>query len=230
MSELAPEATPTTTPEAPPAANTPEARTPEGELKPANTTPTPEATTSPTPEGDKPKEGDKPAAGAPATYADFKAPEGYTLDKAVIDKAVPIFKELNLNQDQAQKLVEFYASTQVDGAKAGEAAYNATREGWRNEVLKDTTLSTGTDLKPEVKQAIGRTVDALGAELAAEFRQVMDLTGAGDNPAFVKAMHKLSAFVTEGRPASGSGPSPAGQRAPDAKPKSIASAMFPNLP
>jgi hypothetical protein len=226
MSELAPEITPTPETTPTPAANTPEARTETGELKPANTTPTPPTPETKSPEGEK-----KPDAttGAPETYAEFKAPEGYTIDKALIDKAAPIFKELNLNQDAAQKLVEFYATTQLDGAKAGEANYSAMRETWRGEVLKDTTLSSGSDLKPEVKQAIGRTVDSLGPELAKEFRATMDLTGAGDNPAFVKAMYKLSEFVTEGRPVAGGGPSPAGQKAPGSKPPSIASAMFPNL-
>jgi len=228
MSDLVPETTPTPTPATPPAVNTPEARTETGELKSATST-TPSTET--TPETKTPEDKTKPEAttGAPEAYADFTAPEGYTIDKATIEKALPIFKELNLSQDAAQKLVEFYATTQLQGAKAGETAYNTMRETWRGETLKDTSLATGNDLKPEVKQGIGRTIDSLGPELAKQFRETMDLTGVGDNPTFVKAIYQFSKFVTEGRPVQPGGPSPAGQVSPDAKPKSIASAMYPKL-
>jgi hypothetical protein len=40
----------------------------------------------------------------------------------------------------------------------------------------------------------------------------MNLTGAGDHPAFVKAFNKLAAFVTEGSHVTGKGPSDLGQK------------------
>jgi hypothetical protein len=58
----------------------------------------------------------------------------------------------------------------------------------------------------------------------------MDLTGAGDNPAFIKAFWKLSQHVVEGKPAPGGGPSPHGQVAVgQAQRPSIAQAMYPSL-
>lgn len=217
--------TETTPPTETPLANTAEARTEDGTIKDQSTTLT--SSTEPT-TNDKPA--DKLAeSGAPETYADFTMPEGRTLSKDTMAEALPIFKELNLNQDQAQKLIDFATKNQISTEQAGQAAYNAMRDGWRNEVLKDTTLSSGTDLKPEVKESIGRAVDSLGPELGGKFREVMNTTGLGDNPTFVKAMFEMSKFVTEGRPVKGGGPSPAGQSAPGAKPPSIASAMFPKL-
>lgn len=214
--------------------NTPEAREADGTLKdqtstqPAQSDSTTTPTTTPSKvEGEA--KADAKADGAPETYADFKAPEGITLSKDMIAEAAPIFKELGLNQDQAQKLIDFAAKNQIGTAEANKAAYETMREGWRNDVLKDTTLATGNDLKPEVRQAIGRAVDALGAELGPQFRQVLDMTGVGDHPVMVKAMYEMSKFITEGRPVSGKGPSPAGQTSPSAPAKSLASAMFPNL-
>lgn len=224
--------TPPVEPTPAPAGNTPEARTETGELKSAaSTTPSTEPEKKPEakPEAKaETKEGDKAPEGAPEAYADFTAPQGFQLNKDAIAKALPVFKELNLTQDAAQKLVNLYA--EQSGPAGNQADYEAVRTGWRNEVLKDTSLSTGTDLKPAVKEAIGRTVQALGPELSNEFRQVMNVTGVGDNPAFVRALFKLSEFVTEGRPTSGRGPSPHGQKAPDAGPTSTAKAMYPNLP
>lgn len=233
MSDISAEAV-TTPPTPAPQPNTQEAREADGTLKDQTSTQTAQSDSTTTPTTTPPKaegEAKTEAApnGAPETYADFKAPEGVTLSKDMIAEAAPIFKELGLNQDQAQKLIDFAAKNQIGTAEANQNAYNTMREGWRNEVLKDTTLATGNDLKPEVRQSIGRAVDALGAELGPQFRQVLDLTGLGDHPVMVKAMYEMSKFITEGRPVTGKGPSPAGQASPSAPAKSLASAMFPNL-
>ena len=170
------------------------------------------------------------AEGVPEKYTDFKTPEGFTLNKDAVEAALPVFKELGLNQDQAQKLVDLQTKREAELKKSGQGDYTTMRKEWRDTVLADTTLSAGGKIKPEVLQTIGRAVDGLGdTKLAGEFRQVMDTTGVGDNPAFVRAFFKLAQQVTEGRPVSGKGPSAEGQKAPDAKPQSIASAMYPNL-
>lgn len=222
MSETSAETTTTetATPTEAPAPNTPEARTEDGTIKDQSTTTT--TTTETKPEV-------KPETKAPETYADFTMPEGRTINKEALGEATTLFRELGLSQESAQKLIDFATKNQISTENAGQTAYNAMREGWRSEVLKDTTLSTGTDLKPEVKQSIGRAIDSLGTELGPQFRQILDISGLGDNPTVVKAMYEMSKFVTEGRPVVGGGPSPAGQKSPDAKPPSIASAMFPKL-
>ena len=80
--------------------NSPEARTSTGELIDQSAAPKPETPAT-------------PGEGAPETYADFTVPEGSTVSKEVIgESATPLFRELGLSQDQAQKLVDFY-STQV---------------------------------------------------------------------------------------------------------------------
>lgn len=217
----------TETPTTPaPQPNTPEARTETGELK-NQTAPltTPEAK----PEGDstpKPKDG---TSGAPESYSDFTAPEGYTLNKELIDKAVPLFKEAGLTQEQAQKFVEFQASQQLASAAAPQEAYDNLRKEWRTEVFADKSLASDNKLLPEVSSGIAKAIDSLGPEIAKPFREIMDLSGVGDNPAFVRAMFKFSESLTEGRHVTGGKPSPAGQQAPDAKPQSIANAMYPNL-
>jgi len=57
---------------------------------------------------------------------------------------------------------------------------------------------------------------------------VMDSTGAGDNPAFIKAFYKLAQRVTEGSYVQGRGP--AEVTAPGGRRPSPAQAMYPNLP
>jgi len=171
----------------------------------------------------------EPTSGAPESY-DFKTPEGQpALDKAVLDAATPIFKELNLSQSQAQKLVDFYNTQMKAQTENITKTVNTMREGWVNEVKADTEMGPKLD---QIKADIGRAFDALGdTKLVNEFKSAMDLTGAGDHPAFVRAFWKLSQRVIEGKPVSGGGPSPNGQNSSgQVRRPSLASAMYPNLP
>ncbi len=121
----------------------------------------------------------------------------------------------------------------IDAAKGPAADYEALRTDWQSKTKSDPDMSaavsggkTGLDA---VKLDIGRALNTLDPKLTSDFKAAMDLTGAGDHPAFVKALWRLSQFVTEGKHVAGSGPSTQGQKAPDAKPRSVASAMYPNL-
>jgi hypothetical protein len=62
-------------------------------------------------EAAKPPEGVKPAETpiVPEKY-EFKAPEGVTFDPASITAMTPVFKELGLPQEKAQKLVDAFAA------------------------------------------------------------------------------------------------------------------------
>lgn len=169
-------------------------------------------------------EGETTSPVVPETYADFKVPEGYTLDKSVMAEAAPIFKEMNLTQAQAQKLVDFYTKQSQASVDKPYQDYLATRKTWQDQVKADF----GNQL-PEVKATIGRALSTLPPEVVKGFREAMDATGAGDNPAFVKAFYTLAKSVIEGRPVTPGGPSPQGQGAPTSRP-SAAAALFPKLP
>jgi len=136
---------------------------------------------------------------------------------------------MKLTNEQAQKLVDFQAKLQKDAAEAPYAAYDAMREEWQGQVKADPEL--GPKL-PQVKETIGRALDTLGDQtLVANFREAMNLTGAGDHPAFIKAFYKLSQSVVEGTPVRGANPSPHGQtQSGRVERPSAAQAMYPTLP
>lgn len=218
---------PSTEAVAQPQGNSPEARNPDGSLKGNVSTALPNP--SQTPET-KPSTEAKPDAPTVPEKYEFKAPEGFELNADLIAKAEPIFKELGLTQDAAQKLIDFYGDAAKAAEEAPYAAYEDMRKGWRDSVVKDPVLGNGKDgLKPEVAATIGRAIDSLPAADAAAFREAMTMTGAGDNPAFIKAFHALASKLGEGTLVTGAGPSPAGQRPSGTRP-SPAQAMYPNLP
>ena len=216
------------------------------ETKPATSTTTetpattPSTTTTETkPAETKPAEGDKkPDAPAVPEKYEFKAPENYTLDPKLLETVTPLFKELGLTNEQAQKLVDIQISREIAAAKAPQETYEATRTKWQAETTSHPDIKnlvdkdsgkTGIDA---VKIVMGRALNAIGdSALAAEFKSAMDLTGAGDNPAFVRTFLKRADFVTEGKHVAGKGPSIAGQREPGktALP-TAAQALYPGLP
>lgn len=166
------------------------------------------------------KKEEKPAEGAPEKYEEFKAPEGFELDKEALEKASTVFKELGLNQAQAQKLVDHYGTLSKEAAEAPFKAWAELNEGWQKEVFADKEIGTGTNVKPEVKLAISRALDGLGdPALAQSFKETMDLTGAGNHPAFVKAFYRLAQQVNEGKHVAGNRPSEHGQSATGSKEK-----------
>lgn len=169
----------------------------------------------------------EPGTGAPETYATFTVPEGYELDAGVAKEASALFKGMNLSQTQAQQLVDFYTAKTNEAANQPYQTWNETQEQWVKEVKADPQIGPRLN---EVKTTIARAIDGLNDPgLAASFREAMDFTGAGNNPAFIKAFYKLAQMVTEGGHVAGTGPSPQGQRRQGETP-SAARAMYPNLP
>jgi hypothetical protein len=203
--------------------NSPEARTETGEIKDVQTPPVVDAA--------PPVEPPKPAAEAPVipeTY-EFKAPEGYEISPELIAEATPLLKELNLTQEQANKLMDFYNANSLKAMKGAEEFVTKTREGWVQEIMNDRELGPRID---EVKSEIGKALNSLGnPELVTKFKDAMNLTGAGDHPAFVKAFYAMAKNLNEGRHVPGGQPSPAGQTpSGNIAPPTIAKSMYPNLP
>jgi hypothetical protein len=213
------------------------------------TTPDPaQSTTTPTPNATPPSDPTKSADSTqpPPAKADagttvpekyeFKAPDNYTIDPAAIAAATPIFKELGLTQDQAQKLMDIQIAREIALAKAPDEAVRTMRNGWRGETEAHAEIKATVDKNSgktgmdAVKVNIARTLSVLPVDLQVEFKDAMNLTGAGDHPAFVRAFNKLAAFVTEGSHVTGKGPSELGQVKPGTGSKpDAAAAMYPTL-
>jgi len=190
--------------------NSAEARTPAGDLKDLSGT----STTT-------------PPVGAPDAY-EFKAPDGESLDAAVIEKVSPIFKELNLSTEQAQKLVDFYSAHTKESQTAVAKAVEDMRTEWRTQIMSDKDLGGKIE---QVKVELGRAKDRLPAEVRSAFEEAMNVTGMGDHPAIVKGLYEFAKLVNEGTHVGGGAPSPHGQaRTGTANQPTLAGALYPHLP
>lgn len=137
-------------------------------------------------------------------------------------EASGLFKELGLPQAGAQRLVDLYAKISQSAADAPLQLLQDQQTKWRDEIKADPEIGGKLD---QVRATVSKAIDGLGdAKLAQAFREAMDFTGAGNNPAFIRAFYKLAQKVTEGSHVSGNPPNAA------KKPQSAAQAMYPGLP
>lgn len=187
------------------------------------------------------KNAQTPSAPEPVTNADPAAPaktpepeasvvpEKYDFkdaDPEVIAKATPIFKELGLTQDAAQKLVDFYNAQ----ANEGKKLVDTMRADWRAQTETLPEIVTNPRAVEDLGRAKAVVFENDPKGLAA-FNEAMNLTGAGDNPDIVRGFLRFASRIVEGGHVSGRGPSAEGQSAPGkANVPTAAQSMYPNLP
>lgn len=129
----------------------------------------------------------------PEEYGDFKVPEGMELDKVMLEAFVPVFKDLGLDQEKAQKLIDAYAplvaQREEEAQKAKLKEFEDMVSGWKNETIKE--------LGPKSKEAlsfVAKVRDKFGDE---EVVQLMQDTGIGNHPAMVRFLIKIGKAISE---------------------------------
>lgn len=132
----------------------------------------------------------KDKGGAPEAYAEFKLPEGVKVDAERLEAALPLFKEMNLTQEQAQKLVEL----QAEGVKKADEQF-ASDKAARLQALK-TDKEIGGDNFTKSTEMVGR---ALNSFLSAEEQQDLSqyINRFGTNTTLVKLMYRVAKGMTE---------------------------------
>lgn len=130
-------------------------------------------------EGKADAPGDAKPESAAEAYQPFELPEGMAVDENALAKATPIFRELNLDQAQAQKLVSLQADIMLDAVKAHHQALSDghanTLKTWANETKSHPEFG-GQNLKASKALA----AQALALEPAA--RKVLVEYGIDRNP------------------------------------------------
>lgn len=135
------------------------------------------------------------------TYADFDMPEGIELDTQLMDQAQPLFKELGLNQEQAQKLVDFQAS-QVQASQTGQAeAFNQLKQDWQDQSKNDNDI--GGD---KFEQSVSDAREAIGKFGTPELTKLLNDFGIGNHPEMIRFMSKVGNLTREDVPGSTGSP------------------------
>ncbi|KKY89823.1 peptidase [Enterobacter cloacae] len=150
------------------------------------------------PQEGKPADGDKPAEekdqkqeGAPEKY-EFQAAEGVELDTEALKDFEPVARELNLTNEQAQKLVDAYPKILAGVQQRQADAWQKQTEGWAEAVKADKEI--GGDKLESNLSAAQRALDQFGNP---ELKEYLNVTGMGNHPELVKAFVKIGKTMSE---------------------------------
>ncbi|HCA5739241.1 peptidase [Enterobacter hormaechei] len=136
--------------------------------------------------------------GAPEKY-EFKAGEGVELDTAALEQFEPIARELNLTNEQAQKMVDLYGTKIMPMVQQQQAeAWQKTTEQWAADVKADKEI--GGDKLTANLSAAQRALEQFGDP---ELKEYLDSTGLGNHPALVKAFIKVGKAMSEDKVVTG---------------------------
>lgn len=180
-----------------PAAPAAEAPAPAGDpAKPEGAKPQP-GTEGDKPQDEKPADGDKPEdeeqkqEGAPEKY-EFTAGEGVELDADALKDFEPVARDLNLTNEQAQKLVDAYPKILAGVQQRQAEAWQKQTEGWAETVKADKEI--GGDKLTANLSAAQRALDQFGTP---ELKEYLNATGLGNHPDLVKTFVKIGKAMSE---------------------------------
>ncbi|MES1971649.1 MAG: peptidase [Pseudomonadota bacterium] len=148
-----------------------------------------------TEEGDEPPEADP---GIPDSY-ELTAPEGLALDPAAIELATPVFRELGLSNEQANKLMPVagqFAQGLLDRHNRqilGQV--QADRKAWLDAAQADPEIG-GRHWATTIGTA-ARALDALGLTRGSPFRVLLDESGLGNHPEMIRAFQRVGKAIGE---------------------------------
>lgn len=160
-----------------------------------------------------------PVSAEPLKLDDLTLPEG--LAKEGLEEFVALANDAKLGpKERSEALLGLYAKHAKELADAPFEAYKAMNEAWQTELKNDPEIG-GAKLQSDVLPAVSKLIDTYGGD---KLREVLNLTGAGNNPEMARFLYKVAKAFTEssthvtGSPLSGA-----------VKRPSAAEAMYPNL-
>lgn len=143
-------------------------------------------------DGDQQKpEKEQKQEGAPEKY-EFQAGEGVELDAEALKDFEPVARELNLTNEQAQKLVDAYPKILAGVQQRQADAWQAQTEEWAATVKADKEIG-GDKLTANLGVA-QRALDTFGSPALKEY---LNGTGLGNHPELVKAFVKVGKAMSE---------------------------------
>lgn len=150
-----------------------------------------------TEEAESEEEAEEAPEGAPETYEDFKAPEGYTLDSNIAEEFKGVAKDLNLSQDKAQEVVDrmgkVIAQRQIEQVKA-------ISEKWKAESQSDPEI--GGSKHQEAMSNVGRVIRAFAMDAEGkcdpDIAEFMALP-SGNHKGLLKLLARTGRAISEAK-------------------------------
>jgi hypothetical protein len=134
----------------------------------------------------------------PETY-ELEAPDGFTVDPQALAVATPVFKELGLSNEQANKLMPVaakFAAGLSDKLNAQILSQvHADRKAWLDTAMADREIG-GANWKQTLAKG-AYALDNLGFPKGSPFRVLLDESGLGNHPEMIRAWAKVGRAIGE---------------------------------
>lgn len=178
----------------------------------------------PAPGTEEVKEGQSAEPATPPAYENWTIPDGVTVDDARLSEFTTMLGtfELTTKADHAevqkfgQNLVDYHVSEMkglaekvaADVSKLHETRDAQQRQTWLDSFINDQEIG-GNQRETTLSSAL-RFIRLYGGtpEQQAEIAQVMNQTGAGNNPNLIRLLANAGKATTEGRPIPAKAPAP----------------------
>ena len=125
--------------------------------------------------------------------------DGMTIDAGLAEAADPVFRELGLSNDQANKLLpvaqQVMQRTQEAALQQLADAGAQQRKQWLDAFHADPDI--GGAKADESTHLAARGLDALGFEKGHPFRQILTESGFGNHPDMIRAFRAIGEMVGE---------------------------------
>lgn len=135
---------------------------------------------------------------APLDASAFTAPEGMTLDAAMIEQAMPLFKEAGIDQAQSQKFIDLYAAKMQEAEQGKLDTFSQLRQDWVKQSKSDPDF--GGDKFDENIASAKAALDKFGTP---ELSKLLDDFGVGDHPEMIRFMVGVGRLTQEDTPGNG---------------------------
>lgn len=130
----------------------------------------------------------------------LKLPEGMEVDDKIAGKFLDILNNAKLSPiERGQAFIDLQAESIAAASEQASELWNTTQQEWQEAVRNDSALGGGK-LEGTLSEA-AKVIDQFGN---GAFRDMLDMTGAGNHVEMVRFLHNVAQIVNEGGPASGS--------------------------
>lgn len=137
---------------------------------------------------------DAPKLKAPESYTDFTLPEGVQIAPEVADNLKALAKDLDLTQDQAQKVADLGAQMSQRWAQQQTDALAKARTDWAEAAKVDTEY--GGEKFNENMAAAKKALDAFGSP---ELTKLLNESGIGNHPEVIRVFVRAGKAIGDGK-------------------------------
>lgn len=137
--------------------------------------------------------GDEPQEPQLPEKYELTPPEGLEINDDVLAEIDPVFRELKLDNDQANKVIALAGPFAERLFAAQNDAFQAQATDWAKEAKADSEI--GGRNWAETESLVAKALDKLDAPKA--FRDLLDSTKLGNHPEMIRMFRRVGALLSE---------------------------------